>query len=381
MNFEDYTYDVPMGAFRLTVNDTVTTLDAYLRKLGLFVEDRDTHALVRTQCCVLPVTEPDEPAEFCVQLFNYQSVDNDPAILAITVTCLGTSMQVLGSGNEPLYSAHYGRAHLLKARRLQDVREERTGVRAEKVASHTEVTAKEANENAIMVIQVPLKQKPARVVATDSYMGFSMGGAIFGGPPAPLIPGAATSPAFGFNAGGAAQPTGAPSGFAFNSGGAVQPGASPAFGFPPMGGTTTVSFGGVAFSRGADMGVLSLGRDMGVFPKANIADLKRDPKFPVSITRQYYRVTDTGGLTDADLVDIKAQLTNVAGHATAEGSLVTGATPIAPPCELVGVDPVLLKGVPQEKRVTAPDLTHPCVAENPSKKLSGLWKDATMADF
>jgi len=113
------------------------------------------------QYCMLPLHEGE--VEFAVQLFNYQSSRDDPAVLVLVVSDEGTSAQVITSAHQKLFLNSKGRAHSFSAKRLSQDREEKgkktTG------AMDTE----EKNKNYLMIFQIPLKQKPKPKRAEGSY--------------------------------------------------------------------------------------------------------------------------------------------------------------------------------------------------------------------
>ncbi|ETO11852.1 hypothetical protein RFI_25525 [Reticulomyxa filosa] len=57
-------------------------------------EDKDTHVIMSSQACFLPV-EASAETKFNVALYNYQSRSENPAILVIVSTSKGSSAQII----------------------------------------------------------------------------------------------------------------------------------------------------------------------------------------------------------------------------------------------------------------------------------------------
>jgi hypothetical protein len=171
-NYSDVTSDVPIEKFTVKVGNEkgeelkTISLKEYLEnwqtycldqkdveKVSLLLE-RDKQVLVNSQCCVLPVKKGQE-LDFGVQLFNYQSYNGESAVLVIMATSNGTSACVV-SGTTKLYFNNNQISHLLNLSRLEDVRIKR-GDAVTKIHKYTEMKVEEADDNKILVIQVPLK--------------------------------------------------------------------------------------------------------------------------------------------------------------------------------------------------------------------------------
>lgn len=132
-------------------------------RVGVNLSDtRDSVVLTSTQCCVIPV-EKGKKTEFTLQLFNYQSYDENPAVLVILVSKNGTSAQIIEKSNQKLYFNDKGTSRYFDVERLQDARERR-GESKTRVSSFNEMKHEEKLENVIMMIQVPLvvKTNPVR---------------------------------------------------------------------------------------------------------------------------------------------------------------------------------------------------------------------------
>jgi hypothetical protein len=113
-NFTDLTADIDPDTFYLLVGNERggdlerITLTEYLKNFRRYLSDpeswggrgdsllagRDTHVLVSAQAAFLPVPK-DGLAEFNPVIFNYQSYQGDPAVLTIVATREGTSATII----------------------------------------------------------------------------------------------------------------------------------------------------------------------------------------------------------------------------------------------------------------------------------------------
>ncbi|RUS13950.1 hypothetical protein BC938DRAFT_477598, partial [Jimgerdemannia flammicorona] len=283
---------------------------------SLFAPNRDSHALVSAQACFLPVPPPQQPVsffgggvttttpsttahttfsttDFHVQLYNYQSQPNNPAVLVIVATSKGTSAQLAEGRPLNLFGGHTngqklwfnnnGKKCSFSAQRLTENRKERGETDLTKP-----MTQEEKQNNAIVVIQVPLKQS------------FTTG--LFG---------TGTSSSFSFGT-TAATP-------AFNTY------SSPAFDQPS---TTRSSFGCGGFGLTAakvdvENAIVKLGTDEGPFPTLHgRQSIERDDRYPVRVTLQWYKVTSNGLVDDAVLREIAGQMADARSKGDFWGSLV-----------------------------------------------------------
>ncbi|EQC42374.1 hypothetical protein SDRG_00111 [Saprolegnia diclina VS20] len=119
---------------------------------SLFAPAHDDHAVVSTQASFLPIEN--ETTAFHVGLYNYQSTANDPAVLVLVCTAAGTSAQVMTERDAILYSNEQGQKHTFVAERLSTHRAKRG------VTSKGAMTAREEACNYVMIVQIPLQQKP-----------------------------------------------------------------------------------------------------------------------------------------------------------------------------------------------------------------------------
>lgn len=335
-NFSDVTDDLPIETFTVRMGNEgadaksqlVPLLD-YLKNVGTHTDekgntvqldlhcDRDTHVLTSSQCCVIPVPT-EAKTEFAVQLFNYQSYDEDPAVLVILASKDGVSTQIVQRSNQKLFFNDKGTSRWFTAERLQDYRTRKTGKKQDKVKSFTEMKEDEKLENVIMMIQVPLKQKPRPKTRGGGF--FAMDGGSYN---------MAAACAFGV---------------------AEEEECCEDFGLfgdsPPV--YRSMNLQSHVKGVGMDMGMIGLGSEEGPFVGTNNLKLERDDRFPIRCTFQYYRVTDENFINEHDVKDISVQVSKATTIATASGSLVTN--------EDTG-------------RVTEPNLKNPLPSDNPFGKV------------
>lgn len=298
-NFSDVTDDVPIENFKVNYKGSLISLEQLLKNLGVY-NARDTQILTSSQCCVLPV-ELGQKTQFAVQLFNYQSRPNEPAVLVILASKNGTSVQVLDSSNTKLFFDDDGTARWFSAERLEDVRLRQKAVKT-KVDSYKEMTNEEKLDNTIMMIQVPLLLTSIRLRALNSNT-------IFADNSDSLMESAFIN---------------------------ENEDCEESCKIPTRG-----------CGRGMDMGQLGLGDAEGKYTGTRGVTLKRDPAFPVRCTFQYYRVTDRDYIDEKDIIDIKEQINQSLKVATGHGSLVLNPSsgrvtePVLPSHPVIPLQPVL----------------------------------------
>jgi hypothetical protein len=301
-NFTDKTADVRMDRIFIPVGNhkggkletiTLTQLLAnptrYLSTPGkgkikggsLLAARRDKHVLVSAQHAFLPVPK-DGKATFWPVIFNYQSYEENPAVLTILVTRQGASMTIVdnardtvtggGSWGQRLYFNQDGKKAPLIAERLKDVKRKGTTANGEDAASLGE------DANLLMLIQVPLKMKERPMMATGAGGG---GGYLADGEMA-LESAAPSAP--------------------------MKPSAT---------------------ARGrdsdVDVAVLGHGETEGPYTELDGLKIERDPRFPVRVTVQFYQATSNGVVSAADIARMSEQIDKVYGKGDYVGSLVVPA--------------------------------------------------------
>ena len=287
-NFSDKTADLDPKKFYLLVGNERglplrrVSLHEFLENPTLYLNDpgswsgegrrsllapkRDSRVLVSAQACFLPVPKAGK-ATFNPVLFNYQSMDKDPAVLTILVTREGTSVTVIDNTRDAfeegsawgqrLFFNQSGERASLTGERESDFREANPGVTPE----NQEVEAAgESGLNLVLLIQVPLKQR--------NPMTFDD----------------------------------------FAESGAVLYSAAPK---------------SVREDSDVENAVIGHGELEGPFTELDNLPIERDPKFPVRVTVQFYKATSNGIVSEADLKEIKQQIDRVYDQGDFVGSLVT----------------------------------------------------------
>ena len=170
-NFSDRTWDISLDDIKVVVGNQrrgekvrFITLREYLHNFGNYLTDRepglsllaprDSEAIVSAQATMLPV-EKNQNTPFNVAIFNYQTDERDPAVLAIVVSANGSSAQVVNEDDmrgQKLYFNDAGQRTSFVATRLSDYRAEQGK------STSGPMTEKEKALNGLLVIQVPLKQ-------------------------------------------------------------------------------------------------------------------------------------------------------------------------------------------------------------------------------
>jgi hypothetical protein len=288
-NFEDKTADITTDQFflltgnekgkdlqRMSLEDYLANIRKYLTKPDSWKGDRtflhasrDEHVLVSAQACFLPIPMEGK-AEFNPVLFNYQSVESDPAVLTILATREGTSVTVIdnkrdgfqtnGVWGQRLFFNHNGERASLTGQRLSDFQASQGDKTDE---AKTVQAAGKQGLNMVLLIQVPLKQKnPMR-------FGDSTSNTIV------LSEKCCQAPAAGR-------------------------------------------------SSDVEAAVIGHGKVEGPFTEIAGLDIERDPKFPVRVTVQFYKATSNGVVSENDMTEIAEEINKVYSKGDFVGSLVTG---------------------------------------------------------
>lgn len=293
-NFTDKTGDVPLDLINIKVGNEkgealqVITLKEYLNNLSKYlsypekfheenqplVTEKDSHVLVSAQACFLPI-HPQSKCSFNPVLYNYQSRDSNPAVLAILVSTEGTSATIVDNTHDQanwgqnLYFNNNGQKTCLTGERLSDYKE----AQAQEIAAQKGLSLEEAREqvtvsqdvNMVMVIQVPLKHKePEYAVATFS----------------------------------------------------VSDDDDDVF-------TDLSTLLGRGYSDMEDA-VIGHGEDEGEHLELGGYKLERDDRYPLRVTVQFYKATSNGIVDDQDLDHIRQCIDAAYASADYIGSLVVG---------------------------------------------------------
>ncbi|MDP2311038.1 MAG: hypothetical protein Q8P18_33770 [Pseudomonadota bacterium] len=282
-NFTDTTADVRSDSFWLRVGNerggrlrSVSLADV-LQDTRSFLSDpwswsgrgrslwsaRDETVLVSAQACFLPIPRDGE-ATFMPVLYNYQSYPDNPAVLTMVATREGTSIQVIenegGYLSETLSFNQNGERAPFTATRLSDFRD-----RGGDGTWGSVNAAGDDGLNMVLLVQVPLKQKPR---PTPMYEGY--GGAMDEMSAAPM--------------------------------------------------SASKSAG-----RRSDVesAVIGHGLTEGPYKELDGLAIERDTRFPVRVTVQFYKATSNGVVTEADIREVRRQIDRVYSEADYVGSLVT----------------------------------------------------------
>ncbi|HIK33070.1 MAG TPA: hypothetical protein IGS17_03085 [Oscillatoriales cyanobacterium M59_W2019_021] len=282
-NFSDESADVPLDRFfllvgneknqdlkRVSLREFLGDLRGYLHEpeswageKNSLLADRDTHVLVSAQACFLPIPQGSN-AKFNPVLFNYQSYQENPAVLTILATREGTSVTIIDNvrdgfeagmtWGQRLFFNQNGERASFTGQRLSDFQGESGDVRTPTVEA-----AGEEGLNMVMLIQVPLKQKEPLM------------------PPAPI----------GF------------------------------------GGVSLLSGEAMAMpDSNVEAAVIGHGEIEGPFTEIDNLAIERDPDFPIRVTVQFYKATSNGVVSQKDMQDIREQIDRVYEDADYVGSLV-----------------------------------------------------------
>jgi len=300
-NYEDLTWDVPIEKIPLVVGNEIggklytITLKEYLDHFRMYLSkpdqwagnkttllaDRDSHVIMSSQACFLPVPKGDE-ATFNVSIYNYQSYESNPAVLAITATSQGTSAQIVdqsGYRGQKLYFNKNGQRASFIGQRLSDNRKER-GVSVE-----GEMTQQEKQQNMIMIIQVPLKQKarPMRDLGWDCDEDLQING--YGGAMLECESVKCCS--------------------------VVPPSSMP-----------EMKRRVIREEADVEEAIIRVGETEGEFREVGGIEIERDTRFPVRVTLQFYKSTANGVINDKAVKTIATQIEMSRKNADFVGSLV-----------------------------------------------------------
>lgn len=292
-NFADRSADVPIDRFGVLVGNEKgkklkpVSLKKYLGDLRKYLSEPkswkgrrkslladDTHVLVSAQSCFLPVPRSGL-ATFNPVLFNYQSHAGSPAVLAIVATREGTSATIIDNERDGfsagmtwgqrLFFNEDGERASFTGERVSDFEgDENDGPVAE---------GDEHSLNAVLLIQVPLKQKPVkrrRMAAYEACAGA-----------APMMERAMCD-------------------------------------------------------SDVEAAVIGHGDTEGPFTEIDGLAIERDPRFPIRVTVQLYRATATGQASPQDIAEIAEEIAKIYADADYTGSLVVDpdrSRPTAPELE------------------------------------------------
>ncbi len=252
-----------VGNIRLYLNDPTSWSGT---ETGLIVE-RDSVVLVSAQAVFLPIEESGT-AVFNPVLYNYQSVEDDPAVLTILATREGTSITVIDNARDAipgsyswgqrLFFNENGQRACFSGERLSDFRE--NTVTSDNLSIEV---SEEEGLNMVLLIQIPLKQKNPQNTYFDSVVYYSCVSVC----------------------------------------------------------DNTTSTGG----SDIEAAVIGHGELEGPFTEIDNLEIERDPDFPIRVTVQFYKATSNGLVTQEDIDQIAEEIDRVYADASYVGSLVVPA--------------------------------------------------------
>lgn len=267
------------GLKRISLYDFLKDPTRYLSQPGnwkapkktLLAPERDSKVLVSAQACFLPVPKQGK-ATFNPVLFNYQSYAKNPAVLTVLATREGTSATIIdnqrdgfSSGSawgQRLFFNNHGQRTSLTGERESDFKAK--GGDATNPQPTVGNNKPQAGLNLVLLIQIPLKQKeqPRRM-----YEGLAGGTMSAAAPASPVMMDRARE-------------------------------------------------------SNVENAVIGHGDEEGVYTETDGIAIERDPRFPVRVTVQFYKATDNGVVSVADVNAIKGQIDHVYSHSDYVGSLV-----------------------------------------------------------
>lgn len=233
------------------------------RRQGLWAP-RDSVVLVSAQAVFLPIPEDGE-ATFNPVLYNYQSYEGDPAVLAIVATREGTSAAIIDNSSEyapegswgwgqQLFFNSDGQRASFTGTRLSDFLEDGGDGGGPSVGA-----AGEEGLNMVLLIQIPLRQRERRNTGFDDMSCYDM-----------CMPATACEQSAG----------------------------------------------------GVEAAVVGHGELEGPYREVGGYRMVRDDRFPIRVTVQFYKATEDGVATPEDIRQIAEQITRVYEDASYVGSLV-----------------------------------------------------------
>jgi len=292
-NFSDRTTDIDPGDFTLLVGNQKgrslkrVSLREFLERPTRYLSDprswagsksktllaeRDSKVLVSAQACFLPVPIKGK-ATFNPVLFNYQSYEENPAVLTILATREGTSVTVIDNKRDAFENGSVWGQRLFHNANGQ--RASLTGTRASEFVSRPgeaaispTVGGGTRGMNMVLLIQVPLKQRDLPRPGFDWMLGQTV----------------------------------------FSSEGEI-----------PL--TSGMRFG---LESTVEAAVIGHGDFEGPFTEIDDLPIERDSRYPIRVTVQFYKATSNGVVDSGDLSEIRREIGKVYRRGNSVGSLVTG---------------------------------------------------------
>lgn len=253
----------------VSLTDYVDNLRSYLHDPSSWrggrsslLADRDSVVLVSAQAVFLPI-EDDGSATFNPVLFNYQSYEDNPAVLAILCTREGTSATIIDNTRDPVPGAYSwgqrlffnddGQRACLTGERVSDFRPDGSD-------DLTVSASGEEGLNMVLLIQIPLRQNRPAQTWFDNDVCYE----------------------------------------------SCAPCAS----------------GAMGRSSDVEAAVVGHGDLEGPFTEIDGLRIQRDTDYPIRVTVQFYKATSNGVVTESDIRDVRDQIARVYEDASYIGSLV-----------------------------------------------------------
>jgi hypothetical protein len=263
------------------LNEVLANLQEYLtdpeslKGSGNLLAKRDTHFLVSAQHVFLPLPKRGK-VEFNPVLFNYQSTPGNPAVLTLLITREGTSATVIENRAGDQSHQGWGQQLFFNAagQKTAFTAERKSDVKARIESGHAQAAdegALEEGADMMMIVQVPLVYSaPRRYYGAMDDLG--------------------SAPMSSMAAGGSGMAEGAKE---------------------KRGGASDV-----------EQAVLGHGEELGAFTEINGLTVRRDERFPVRVTVQFYKATSNGVVSEADLTEVAKTIKKVYSSGDYVGSLV-----------------------------------------------------------
>lgn len=265
--------NVPLSHVIANLRDYLSDAQS-LRGNDDFAAKRDSHFLVSAQHVFVPISQGGK-AEFTPVVFNYQSAPGSPAVLTLLVTRQGLSATIIenkgGDQSEQtwgqqLFFNNEGQRTTFTAERRSDVKERIESGAAEQ----QDAGALDEGADMLMLVQIPL------VHESRGYLG----------------------------------------------GLAMAEDEAPAKGAVAKSAPSSVAAERTRDRSNVENAVLGHGEDAGPFHEMGNMKLKRDERFPVRVTIQFYRATSNGVVDDDDMAAVAKMIDRVYKDADYVGSLV-----------------------------------------------------------
>jgi len=236
-----------------------------------FLAPRDSKVLVSAQACFLPIPVGGK-ATFNPVLFNYQSYEENPAVLTVLATREGTSVTIIDNTRDSFQGGYFwgqrifhnrnGEKASLTGQRESEFIAEKGEENPESEESQSLSVDEESGLNMVLLIQIPLKQKPQRLTLFGGYEEESV--------------------------------------------------------------MKSESMAAPLMESNVENAVISSGPVEGPFIEIDGLKIKRDPDFPIRVTVQFYKATSNGIVNERDIDEIAHQIRKVYAQGDYVSSLVTG---------------------------------------------------------